>query len=73
MSGAEAERVGRVLNSLFRFYMQHPEEIPGGGAASAEGRPRLARLVCDYLAGMTDRFAAQQFQLHFLPRPWQGP
>ncbi|UCC69326.1 MAG: deoxyguanosinetriphosphate triphosphohydrolase [Armatimonadota bacterium] len=72
VSGAEADRVARVLKSLFRFYMEHHGEMPGGDAASGQGEPRLARLVCDYLAGMTDRFAAQQFQLHFLPRRWQG-
>ncbi len=72
-SGAETERVGRLLKILFRFYMQHPQTVPGGAAAGPQGQAQLARLVCDYLAGMTDRFAAQQFELHFFPRRWRGP
>jgi len=71
-AGAEPERVERVLKSLFRFYMEHPDEVPGGREAAPQGTASLARLVCDYLAGMTDRFAVQQFQLHFLPRRWRG-
>jgi dGTP triphosphohydrolase len=52
--------------------MEHPAELPEGGAAAAEGAAPLARRVCDHLAGMTDRFAAQQFRQHFLPRRWRG-
>jgi len=65
----DAEHVERVLGSLFRFYMGHPGEVPGGAGASGNQR-RLARLVCDHVAGMTDRFAAQQFLEFFLPRRW---
>jgi dGTPase len=65
----EADRVERVLKGLFRFYMEHPEEVPGVPPAAVEPR-QLARVVCDYLAGMTDRFAAQQFQRFYLPRRW---
>jgi dGTPase len=68
----EAERVGRTVTMLFRFYTEHPEKAPGGAEAAASGRERLARVVCDYLAGMTDRFATQQFQAHFLPPRWRG-
>jgi len=70
--GGEAERVRRVIEGLFRFYMDHPEEVPGGRAAADAGESELSRRVCDYLAGMTDRFASQQFQQRFLPRRWRG-
>ena len=69
--GGEAERVRRVIEGLFRFYMAHPEEVPDGRPAAEAGAEQLARRVCDYLAGMTDRFAAQQFQQHFVPRRWR--
>ena len=64
-------RVQRTLRSLFGFYMERPEEVPGGPEAAARGRQALARAVCDHLAGMTDRFASQQLAAHFLPRPWR--
>ena len=72
VSGAEAERVAWIIKSLFRFYMEHPREVGRPEEPAAGDGAALARLVCDYLAGMTDRFAVQQFEQHFLPRRWQG-
>ncbi len=72
LSTGESGRVAHVLRELFRFYMAHPAEVPGGAEAAAEGVRPLARRVCDHLAGMTDRFAAQQFGLYFVPRKWRG-
>lgn len=47
---------GSVLADLFHIYCRHPEELPERFTrrAEAEGVPRA---VCDYIAGMTDRFA----------------
>ncbi len=68
----EGERVARTITMLFRFYMEHPDKVPGGEEAAARSREHLARAVCDYLAGMTDRYAVQQFQRNFLPPRWRG-
>ena len=70
MRAGESDRVNHVLTELFRYYMAHPAELPDG--ADAAGIPALARRVCDHLAGMTDRFAAQQFESRFVPRRWRG-
>jgi dGTPase len=72
LTAGEGERVRGLVMHLFRFYMGNPGQVPGGAEASGEGTESLARHVCDYLAGMTDRFAAQQFQFHFVPRKWRG-
>ena len=74
----DREHVERVIGALFRFYMEHPEEMPGTAgsrgadheAPAVQDRRRLARLVCDHVAGMTDRFASQQFLQYYLPRRW---
>ena len=72
LSTGESERVNRLLTDLFRLYMSQPDLVPGGCEAAASGPKALARRVCDHLAGMTDRFAAQQFQHHFVPRRWRA-
>jgi dGTPase len=28
------------------------------------------KMVCDFIAGMTDRFALMMYERHFLPQPW---
>lgn len=72
LTTGEGERVRRIVTQLFHFYMENPGEVPGSDEAALGGGKALARRVCDYLAGMTDRFAAQQFQLYFVPRRWRG-
>ncbi len=49
----------KVVETLFAAYMAAPGELPAEWRRDlAPGdRPRLARRVCDYIAGMTDRFA----------------
>ena len=51
-----------VVRDLFQIYMERPEHLPSEwqpGAASADSKAR-ARLVADYIAGMTDRFAQEE-------------
>lgn len=55
--------VTQVIHDLFPLFMARPEELPKqwrkdvADAANDEG---LARIVADYIAGMTDRFAIQE-------------
>ncbi|MFW2587363.1 deoxyguanosinetriphosphate triphosphohydrolase [Sagittula sp. SSi028] len=59
---AVRERVTQALEELFPIYMADPALLPHrwqGDVARAEGQAALARLVADYIAGMTDRFALQ--------------
>ena len=49
----------RVVETLFAAYMAAPAELPEEWRRDLDlaDRPRLARRTCDYIAGMTDRFA----------------
>ena len=56
------QRVTGVVEELFPYYMARPEHLPRrwqGDVAAARDETALARLVSDYIAGMTDRFALQ--------------
>lgn len=55
-----SEHARRVLAALFRAYVDHPGEMPPWYRAWAE-EVSVPRAVCDYLAGMTDRFAEQEY------------
>jgi dGTPase len=72
VSDEELQRVEEVIGGLFRHYMKHPEHLPGGEVGKEDPAAR-ARRVCDYVAGMTDRFARSQFVTHFVPRNWPTP
>lgn len=62
-----SEKAGRIVQALFQAYMEAPKQLPPGfhRRIATEGQPRV---VCDYIAGMTDRFALDEYQKLFDPR-----
>jgi dGTPase len=57
-------RAVRMLEELFTFYLKHLEEI-GEQARKRARKLGRQRAVCDYLAGMTDRYAILEHQRLF--------
>ena len=55
----ERDRSVDALEQLFRYYLAHPRALPEYYSALAEREPRH-RVVCDYIAGMTDHFLLRQ-------------
>lgn len=67
-ANADLAKAQRLVRELFAYYMAHPEQTPAVyGAAVPDMRAR-AQAVCDYVAGMTDRYAVSRYERHFLPR-----
>jgi dGTPase len=64
--GEEDKAIG-VLRALFQYYLEHPDELP---PEFRDGEEELRVRVCDYVAGMTDRYALRMYQQRFLPRVW---
>ena len=54
-------RAKQLLRDLFHFYLKHPKEI-GEQARKQIPKADLHRAVCDYIAGMTDRYVALEHQ-----------
>jgi dGTPase len=57
-------RAVKMLEQLFLHYLDHPERI-GESTRKRARREGLRRAVCDYLAGMTDRYAMLEHQRLF--------
>lgn len=55
-----------VLESLFSAYTEMPDMLPPGVRQAAEDEG-LYRAVCDYMAGMTDRYALEEYTKLFVP------
>lgn len=57
----------RVLADMFRLFMAEPEVLPPEWQATAvtEDLNKRARAVCDYIAGMTDRYALEEHRRLF--------
>lgn len=66
---AEERKAQVMLQQLFDYYIQHPEDLP------EDFQPQLSfdgmeRTVCDYIAGMTDNYAVSKFHEIFVPIGW---
>jgi len=64
----EEQRAQALIAHLYRHYVAHPEQVPGDIRRKAGGDPH--RAACDYVAGMTDRYATAAFTRMFLPSGW---
>jgi len=56
----ELEKAERLVKELFRFYMEHPELLPQWYNAELLDVNGRARATCDFVAGMTDRYAIRR-------------
>ncbi|MCD7859896.1 MAG: deoxyguanosinetriphosphate triphosphohydrolase [Firmicutes bacterium] len=67
---SQESKAKQMLIRLFEYYVSHPEALP------ADFQPQmsfdgLSRTVCDYIAGMTDKYAVDKFTELFIPAGWQ--
>jgi dGTPase len=62
----------RMLAEMFQLFMAEPDVLPAEWFARAENRDEAgrARVVCDYIAGMTDRFAIEEHRKLFHLDVW---
>ncbi|MBI5955567.1 MAG: deoxyguanosinetriphosphate triphosphohydrolase [Chloroflexi bacterium] len=61
-----AEKARHVVTGLFNAYLSQPDQLPFSVRARIDGEG-AARAICDYIAGMTDRFALEENRKLFDP------
>jgi len=67
---AEEPKAFRVVQTLFKHFMDHPEDLPTDHRPNRADIATLSNAVTDYIAGMTDRFAIRTYEKLFLPKSW---
>lgn len=69
----EEKKAIHMIQNLFTFYMEHLELLPDQYLRMMEeNRETRERVVCDYIAGMTDSYAVKKFQEYFIPESWKN-
>lgn len=66
----EESKAKEMLIRLYEYYITHPQALP------EDFQPQLSfdgmeRTVCDYIAGMTDKYAVDKYSQIFIPMGWQ--
>ena len=67
----EEKKAKELLEWLFTYYMKHIELLPDYFLAMLAQGEKKDRVVCDYIAGMTDQYALAKFSAYFMPKSWQ--
>ncbi|MBQ6381298.1 MAG: deoxyguanosinetriphosphate triphosphohydrolase [Clostridia bacterium] len=67
---SEEKKADKLIKSLYAHFCENPTELPAEykHIADTEG---VERAVCDYIAGMSDRYAVEVFSGLFIPKGWE--
>jgi len=57
----EKNNAERIIGELFEFWMEHPTKLPSSYQEKVTEEP-LPRVICDYIAGMTDHYIHEQYE-----------
>ncbi|MCI5603597.1 MAG: deoxyguanosinetriphosphate triphosphohydrolase [Clostridiales bacterium] len=69
----EEIKAKRMLTQLYNYYLQHIEEMPEEYIWLINVRKeKPERVVCDYIAGMTDQYSVRKFEELFVPSFWKS-
>lgn len=69
---AEEGKAQHLIVMLFNYYMEHPDKLAEEyRILMEEGQESREQAVCDYIAGMSDRFAIDKFEELFVPKAWK--
>lgn len=66
---SQEKKAGEMIKSLYGFFMENPSAMPSEYQAIAL-RDGLDRAICDYISGMSDRYAVKIYKDYFIPKGW---
>ncbi len=69
---SEEKKAQEMLIRLFDHFVKHPDAMPSLYRNNCEREP-VERCVCDFLSGMTDRYAIEVYSQLYIPKVWRGP
>ena len=68
---SEDAKAKELLIKLFEYYVRFPEKMPEHYRRNIDSEG-VERCVCDFVSGMTDRYAIETYQEIFVPKVWRG-
>ncbi len=66
----EEVKAKSMLAQLFEYFENHPDKLPIDYLETIS-KESVGRAVCDYLSGMTDRYAIELYRDIFIPEVWR--
>lgn len=69
---SEEGKAVMLMETLYNYYLHHIDLLPSELLAMVNQGEARERVVCDHLAGMTDRFAIAKYEEIYIPIAWHG-
>ena len=69
---AEENKSKELVHRLFEYFNEHPERMKPFYYRMVQEGADVRQCVCDFIAGMTDRYAIETYNELFVPRVWRG-
>lgn len=68
---AEEGKAEYMIGQLYEYYVEHEEQLPAEyQKMMRDDHVTVQRAVCDFIAGMTDRYAVMKYENLTIPRTW---
>lgn len=68
---SEESKAKNMLRELYGYYSRHLDAMPSEYLELIDRGEAEERVVCDYIAGMTDQYSMARFSELFIPKAWQ--
>ena len=68
---SEEKKAQEMLMRLFEYYVAHPDKMPSLYRRGCE-EESVERCACDFISGMTDRYAIEVYSDLYIPKVWRG-
>ena len=65
----EESKARDIIRALYSYYIKRPEKLPADFVPQLDF-DGMSRVVCDYIAGMTDKYAVYKYSEIFIPAAW---
>ncbi len=69
---SEESKAQQMLMRLFEYYVTNPDKLPKFYRDNCD-RDGVERCACDFISGMTDRYAIEAYSELYIPKVWRGP
>ncbi len=70
---SEEAKADKLITELYRYYVANTGKLPDTYKRFiTEFDEKPERVVCDYIAGMSDQYSISKFQEIFVPKAWKG-
>ena len=65
----EESKARDIIKALYTYYSRYPEKLPADFVPQLDF-DGISRVICDYIAGMTDKYAVYKYEEIFIPSAW---